>query len=51
MYLFAHGHSFGGHALYVKDGKLKYVYNFLGENEQMITSDIDVPNGQVRAGR
>ena len=48
--LFAHGHSFGGHALYVKDGKLKYVYNFLGENEQMITSDIDVPTGKVVLG-
>ncbi len=48
--LFAHGHKFGGHALYVKDGKLKYVYNFLGENEQMITSDIDVPKGKVVLG-
>jgi len=25
--LFAHGSKFGGHALYLKDGKLKYVYN------------------------
>jgi hypothetical protein len=48
--LFAHGHSFGGHALYVKDGKLKYVYNFLGEKEQMITSDIAVPTGKVVLG-
>ena len=29
--LFAQGARFGGHALYVKDGKLKYVYNFVGE--------------------
>ena len=28
--LFAHGSRFGGHALYIKDGKLKYVYNFVG---------------------
>ena len=28
--LFAHGSPFGGHALYLKDGKLKYVYNYLG---------------------
>jgi arylsulfatase A-like enzyme len=28
--IFAHGSRFGGHALYVKDGKLHYVYNFLG---------------------
>jgi arylsulfatase len=28
--VFAHGSRFGGHALYVKDGQLTYVYNFLG---------------------
>ncbi|WP_157002145.1 arylsulfatase [Agromyces laixinhei] len=28
--IFAHGSRFGGHALYVHDGKLKYAYNFLG---------------------
>jgi arylsulfatase len=48
--LFAHGHMFGGHALYIKEGKLKYVYNYLGENEQMITSDADVPTGKVVLG-
>ena len=29
--LFSHGARFGGHALYVKDRKLKYVYNFVGD--------------------
>ena len=29
--LFAHGGRFGGHSLYVKDGRLHYVYNWLGE--------------------
>jgi hypothetical protein len=29
--LFAHGCRFGGHALYIKDGKLKYAYNYVGE--------------------
>jgi arylsulfatase A-like enzyme len=48
--LFAHGHVFGGHALYIKDGKLKYVYNFLGENEQTITSSADVPTGKCVLG-
>ncbi len=48
--LFAHGHAFGGHALYLKDGKLKYVYNFLGENEQMIASSVAVPTGKVVLG-
>ncbi|WP_420364567.1 arylsulfatase [Curtobacterium sp. L3-7] len=28
--VFANGSRFGGHALYVKDGQLSYVYNFLG---------------------
>ncbi len=48
--LFAHGHSFGGHALYIKDGKLKYVYNFLGQNEQMIVSNVNVPTGKCVLG-
>ena len=42
--------SSAGHALYVKDGKLKYVYNFLGETEQMITSDVNVPQGKCVLG-
>lgn len=28
--IFAHGSRFGGHALFIKDHKLHYVYNFLG---------------------
>jgi arylsulfatase len=28
--IFAHGSRFGGHTLFIKDGKLQYVYNFLG---------------------
>jgi arylsulfatase len=28
--IFAHGSRFGGHALFMKDKKLHYVYNFLG---------------------
>ncbi|SNT07361.1 arylsulfatase [Sphingopyxis indica] len=28
--IFAHGSRFGGHSLFIKDGKLHYVYNFLG---------------------
>ena len=48
--LFAHGHKFGGHALYIKDGKLKYVYNYLGEIEQMITSNLNVPKGKCVLG-
>jgi arylsulfatase len=44
--LFAHGARFGGHALYIKDGKLKYVYNFVGDDEQVIESTGPVPTGR-----
>jgi arylsulfatase A-like enzyme len=43
--LFSQGARFGGHALYVKDGKLKYVYNFCGLTEQLIESDRPIPTG------
>jgi len=44
--LFAHGARFGGHALYVKDGKLKYVYNFVGDQVQVIESTEPLPSGR-----
>ena len=38
--IFAHGSRFGGHALFIKDGKLHYVYNFLGiKPEQKFVSE------------
>ncbi|GAA1524821.1 arylsulfatase [Agromyces terreus] len=38
--IFAHGSRFGGHALFIKDGRLNYVYNFLGiPPEQTFTSE------------
>ena len=38
--IFAHGSRFGGHTLFVKDGKLHYVYNFLGiKPEQTFVSE------------
>ncbi|HXZ58025.1 MAG TPA: sulfatase-like hydrolase/transferase [Gaiellaceae bacterium] len=43
--LFAHGSLFGGHALYVKDNRLHYVYNFLGDTEQRIDAGVDLPTG------
>jgi arylsulfatase A-like enzyme len=43
--LFSHGARFGGHALYVKDGKLKYVYNFVGSKEQIVESTAQIPTG------
>jgi arylsulfatase len=45
--LFSHGARFGGHSLYVKGRKLKYVYNFVGLREQMIESTAEVPTGNV----
>ena len=45
--LFAHGSRFGGHALYVKDNRLHYVYNFVGIVEQQIVAD----RGPARRGR
>jgi arylsulfatase len=38
--IFAHGSRFGGHALFIKDKKLHYVYNFLGiKPEQKFISE------------
>jgi hypothetical protein len=45
--LFAHGARFGGHALYIKDRKLKYVYNFVGDDEQIVESAEPLPTGHV----
>ena len=44
--LFAHGSRFGGHALYVKDNRLHYVYNFVGMMEQKIDATEDLPTGE-----
>ena len=44
--LFAHGARFGGHALYVKDNRLHYVYNFVGMMEQQIDATEDIPTGE-----
>ncbi len=45
--LFAHGSRFGGHALYIKDGKLKYVYNWVGLLEQTVQSTDTIPTGHA----
>ena len=44
--LFAQGARFGGHALYVKDNRLHYVYNFVGSLEQRVVATADVPVGE-----
>ena len=46
--IFAHGSRFGGHALFLKDQKLWYVYNFLGiPPEQQFVSDVLQPGKYV----
>ncbi len=43
--VFAQGSRFGGHAIYVKDGKLHYIYNWLGDIKQQVVSNKSVPTG------
>jgi arylsulfatase len=43
--LFSHGGASGGHSLYLDGGRLHYVYNWLGERIQHVTSDRDVSTG------
>ena len=45
--LLAQGSRFGGHALYIRDRKLKYVYNWVGLFEQVVESTEPVPTGHV----
>jgi arylsulfatase A-like enzyme len=49
--IFAHGSRFGGHALFIKDHKLHYVYNFLGRKpEQHFVSKQDLELGKYTLG-
>ena len=45
--LFSQGSRFGGHSLYIKDGRLVYAYNFVGELMQTVESTETVPTGHV----
>jgi arylsulfatase len=44
--LFKQGAAHGGHVLFIQDGRLHYVYNFMGDEEQMVSSPGAVPLGQ-----
>ena len=44
--LFAQGGVTGGHSLYIKDRKLHYLYNWLGEKFQKVTSEVEVAPGK-----
>jgi arylsulfatase len=48
--LFKHGGGHGGHVMFVQDGRLHYVYNFLGEAEQKMTSSEPIPLGRHSFG-
>ena len=43
--LFKQGGAHGGHVLFIQDGRLHYVYNFLGERQQLVSSSGAVPLG------
>src|SRR5262249_31994507 len=49
--IFAHGSRFGGHAMFVKDKRLHYVYNFLGiPPEQHFVSSDELKPGKHTLG-
>lgn len=48
--LLSMGSRFGGHALYIKDRRLHYVYNWLGEMVQHLVSEQEVSTGEQRLG-
>lgn len=43
--IFKQGGAHGGHVLFIQDGKLHYIYNFMGEKEQKVSSADAVPLG------
>ncbi|TFV58269.1 arylsulfatase [Mycobacterium sp. PS03-16] len=48
--VFKHGGAHGGHVLFVQDGHLHYVYNFLGEVEQRLTAAQPLAAGRHSLG-
>lgn len=45
--LLAQGGRTGGYTFFVKDRKLRFIYNYLGRDKFNLTSDIDIPEGEV----
>ena len=48
--IFAHGSRFGGHALFIKDKKLYYVYNFLGIKPEQTFVSPELKGGKYTLG-
>jgi len=44
--LFSQGSHFGGHALYIKDNRLHYAYNFVGSFVQTVAANEPLPTGE-----
>ena len=44
--IFKQGGAHGGHVLFIQDGRLHYLYNFMGEEEQKVSSSVAVPLGR-----
>ena len=44
--LLCQGTAAGGYSLFIKDGKLQYVHNYVGRAVYKVQSDIDVPSGR-----
>ena len=42
-----HGGAAGGYAIYVKDGRLCYVDNFLGTETTIVRADVELPRARV----
>jgi hypothetical protein len=49
--LFSRGARAGGHALYLRNGRLHYTYNWLGENEQTVAQTRGSPPGAMSSPR
>jgi len=48
--IFSAGSRFGGHSLFVQNGKVIYIYNFLGIEEQRFEANKPLPQGEVNIG-
>ena len=43
--VYAHGGIAGGHSLYLKDGRLRYAFNWVGSHLQLVEADWDIVAG------
>ena len=43
--LYKQGAGHGGHVLFIQDGRLHYIYNFMGEDEQKLSAPDPIPLG------